>query len=382
MTEQPDTEDVWARLRAPFDTSWIEKLPKPLQRNDDNKGRCQAETPANGRGGPFYSADGYYCGGWHARSVHLDYIGHAGITMRLNDVVGPAGWDLEPVATTDDGLPLMRGGEFWARLTILDVSKVDLAANYNSTQEAWGDALRRTAMRFGIGTYLWAKSEFAAELAAYREPSDARAQEVADLIDAGKLTDLDQAVAEAKAGGYLEHVIRLGEGEGTLAAYIEHARTYIEAPKAPQEVASGAEETPAPPPATDEPTAPPAGRQEAAQPPENMPADIPAANTAAPRVDPLELARATLEERDPQAIRTMWEMADAAGVLNADVIAVVGDDDLAAIDLTNTTRMPLRGLLIAANGYVTRHNAAIRDLGAPIDTPPVEDPPADPWPQQ
>jgi hypothetical protein len=165
-------ETVWERLAAPFPQEDLERLPKALSREDRNKGRC--EDTDRGR---QFSADGYYCGGWHVRSVHLTYVGHAGITTRLNQVLTPAGWDFGPlVSHPQSGLPFMERGEFWGTLTIEDpetgnrVSKTDLAANYNSTQEAWGDALRRCAMRFGVGTYLWSKSEAAHAQAQYAEP--------------------------------------------------------------------------------------------------------------------------------------------------------------------------------------------------------------------
>lgn len=160
--------NVWEALAAPFPQEDLERLPKALSRDDRNKGRCQE--------GSQVSADGFYCGGWHARSVHLTYVGHAGITTRLNTVLGPAGWDFGPMARTPEGLPLIARGEFWATLSVKDpdtgewVRKSDLAANFNSTQEAWGDALRRTAMRFGVGTYLWSKSEAAHAQAQYAEP--------------------------------------------------------------------------------------------------------------------------------------------------------------------------------------------------------------------
>jgi hypothetical protein len=150
--------ETWAALTAPFPADWIEKLPKPVKSKDDDKGRCVE--------GSRYSADDHYCGKWHARSVHLDYVGHAGITMRLNSILGPGGWEFTPYGHTDQGTPLMTQSVFFAQLTILDVTKWDMAANFNGPQEAYGDALRRCAMRFGIGTYLWSKSEAAANLAA------------------------------------------------------------------------------------------------------------------------------------------------------------------------------------------------------------------------
>lgn len=168
------TRETWERLAAPFAQDDLEKLPKPLKARDDNKGRCEA--------GSYYSADGHGCGGWHARSVHLDYVGHAGITQRLNDVLGPQGWDFAPMAYTPEGLPVMGREQFWGALTIRvegqEVTKYDVAANYNGPQEAWGDALRRCAMRFGVGTYLWSKSEAALALKmATDQPPEAPAQQ-------------------------------------------------------------------------------------------------------------------------------------------------------------------------------------------------------------
>lgn len=157
-------EFIWARLTRPFPDEDLERLPKPLRRDDDRKGKCDGSEP-------WTSTDGHYCGGWHSRAVHLTYIGHAGITMRLNDVLGPGGWDYHPYALGDNGLPMMAQGQpFWAHLTILGVTKWDVAVNFTSLQEAYGDALRRCAMRFGIGTYLWAKSDMARALAENADP--------------------------------------------------------------------------------------------------------------------------------------------------------------------------------------------------------------------
>lgn len=153
---QDERDPIWAHLARPFEDTWIEKLPRNIKKGDERKAQCE-DTPA----GRTVSADGHFCGGWHARSLHLDYVGHAGITMRLNEDVGPENWTLEPLGTLDNGLPAHTGQVFWVKLTILGVSKIDVAENFKNTQEAWGDALRRAAMRFGIGTYLWSKSEYA-----------------------------------------------------------------------------------------------------------------------------------------------------------------------------------------------------------------------------
>lgn len=166
MTER---DPRWAQLIEPFPADWIERLPKQLRRGDDNRGRCAPGSP--------YTADGHTCGGYHARAVHLDYIGHAGITMRLNDVVGPENWSWEPLAFDTDGMPIMGRNEFWIRLTILGTTKYGVGDDFNgSAKQAIGDALRNAAMRFGIGTYLWSKSDAALALASNVDDSPAERQ--------------------------------------------------------------------------------------------------------------------------------------------------------------------------------------------------------------
>lgn len=186
--------DMWAALTAPFPPDWVEKLPKPVAR-DGEKGRCNNDR---------ISADGHHCGGWHSRAVHLDYIGHAGITMRLNAVVGPGGWDFQPYAENADGLPLMSQATFAARLTIAGVTKWDMAAQFNGPQEAYGDALRRCAMRFGIGTYLWSKSDAALAFAqsadvppepAPQDPAPAPAQGDQEMTYTAKQVQVNETVA-------------------------------------------------------------------------------------------------------------------------------------------------------------------------------------------
>lgn len=162
----PDTIDnaeTWAALTASFPDDWVERLPRPVRSGDNEKGRCEE--------GAWFSADGHYCGGWHARSVHLSYVGHAGITMRLNSILGPGGWEFHPFALGADDLPLI-GRQFYARLTIMGVTHWDLADNFSGPQEAYGDALRRCAMRFGIGTYLWSKSDHALNVARANTPDE------------------------------------------------------------------------------------------------------------------------------------------------------------------------------------------------------------------
>jgi hypothetical protein len=189
-------------LSAPFAADELEKLPKQMRGKDDDKGKCERGTR--------YSADGHYCGGWHARSIHLDYVGHAGITDRLN-AVDPL-WTWEPMAFTPHGTPLMSDGGMWAKLTVLGVTRIgfgDAAGKTgpNAIKECIGDFLRNAAMRFGVATYLWSKSEAAAakkidELEQQEvqqpkasQPAQPTPQQLADkaLTDAG--TDLEKLQA-------------------------------------------------------------------------------------------------------------------------------------------------------------------------------------------
>lgn len=153
------TDDYEARLTLlskVFPADEVEKLPKQMSRNDDTKYGCKRGTQA--------SADGHFCGGYHARSMHLDYIGHAGITDRLNQV-DPL-WFWKPMAHSQSGTPLIENGGMWGYLTVLGVTRIGYGDapgknGGNAMKEIIGDFLRNAAMRFGVGTYLWGKSEAA-----------------------------------------------------------------------------------------------------------------------------------------------------------------------------------------------------------------------------
>jgi hypothetical protein len=209
-------------LSAPFAANEIEKLPRAMRSKDEDKGKCER--------GSRYSADGHYCGGWHARSIHLDYVGHAGITDRLN-AVDPL-WTWEPMAFTPHGTPLMSDGGMWAKLTILGVTRIgfgDAAGKNgpNAIKECIGDFLRNAAMRFGVATYLWSKSEAAAakkldefEEQEAQQPQQAKAPRPAVnpeqiLTDAG--TDLQK----------LQAVRHWATGAGAPQEYLDRVEAAI-----------------------------------------------------------------------------------------------------------------------------------------------------------
>lgn len=127
------------------DPSTLAKLPKPLKR-DSEKGKCKD------------------CGGWHGLpAIHLDYMGHAEITLALIDI-DPL-WTWEPLAI-HDGLPVIskEGNRLvmWARLTVCGKSIIGVgtceSGKGDPEKELIGDFLRNAAMRFGIATKLWSKA--------------------------------------------------------------------------------------------------------------------------------------------------------------------------------------------------------------------------------
>lgn len=162
----PDNAALKA-LREPFKPEQIDKLPKVLSRDDKDKGRCAP--------GSKYTADGAVCNGYHAKAVHLDYVGHAQVTARLLDV-DPL-WSWEPFAIDDRGLPALDpNGGLWIRLTVAGMTRIGYGdaqgkSGPNAVKEAIGDALRNAAMRFGVALDLWSKSDIgtAAETQAARE---------------------------------------------------------------------------------------------------------------------------------------------------------------------------------------------------------------------
>ena len=157
----PITPEQALALRKPFPGESVGKLPKPVRSQDPDKGKCVA--------GSKYSADGHYCGGYHSRSMHLDYVGHAATTDRLLTV--DPDWSWEPFALDDAGLPALdRGGNLWIRLTICGTTRIGVGDG-KSAKECIGDAIRNAAMRFGVALDLWAKEDLVefAQAAAHRQ---------------------------------------------------------------------------------------------------------------------------------------------------------------------------------------------------------------------
>ena len=181
-------------LRKPFPPEVIGKLPKQVQKDDRDRGKCEP--------GSRYSADGAHCGGYHARSVHLDYVGHAAVTDRLL-TVDPE-WSWEPLALDEHGLPAYQGGNLWIKLTICGTTRLGVGDG-KSLKECIGDAIRNAAMRFGVALDLWAKEnlvEFAQAAASHQTApvsiDDEQLIELLALYAEADLTDPDKALAVAR----------------------------------------------------------------------------------------------------------------------------------------------------------------------------------------
>jgi hypothetical protein len=128
------------------DPALLSKLPKPTRKNA-NKGLCNV------------------CGGWHGLpAIHLDYMGHADVTLALIaiDPLFDYGW-----LTHDDGTMLIvdRSGrmvlEGWLEVHGVRRRCVGTceSGKMEPEKELIGDLLRNGAMRFGVATALWSKSD-------------------------------------------------------------------------------------------------------------------------------------------------------------------------------------------------------------------------------
>jgi hypothetical protein len=213
-------DDVWKRLTAPFELDQIEKRPQV------NCWKCTANKKKPG---------GRELCDEHARKVgcnicgqfmtaghmHLDYVGHAGITMRLNEVLTPAGWNWRPMAYTPVGTPLLSDGGMWILLTIGGVTRIGFGDASGKTmspsaiKEIIGDGIRNAGMRFGIATYLWSKSNAAEQLK--NLPSEPDEDYATSLATAWDLAELYQVASR------LKHAVEAGAVSEALAALLRRA---------------------------------------------------------------------------------------------------------------------------------------------------------------
>lgn len=141
-----DIEKQLEKLREDFDPSVIGKKPIAVAK-DGNKTRCST------------------CHQYLAPHQHIDFLGHAAVTDRLNSV--DPHWTWEPMGYTPEGLPAVRVNNnmasLWIKLTVCGKTIPEVgtcAANKPEVEkELVSDAIGRAAMRFGVGLGLWSKTQ-------------------------------------------------------------------------------------------------------------------------------------------------------------------------------------------------------------------------------
>lgn len=224
-TTERTRAEALALLQREFAADEIELLPRYIGPRDANK---RPTNPKQHCG---------ICGGYHPEpSIHLSYVGHAGITMRLNEA--DPEWQWEPMGTNPDGTPAFSKDGLWIWLTVLGkrlpaFGDADGKTGGNAVKEAIGDAIRNGAMRFGVGTYLWGKSEKAkAQLArglqGTDEPppsetaptaSDATLALLRDLREKLKVDDDKYAEQLARCGVDRDTALAQADAETLVSAY-------------------------------------------------------------------------------------------------------------------------------------------------------------------
>lgn len=116
------SKEIQEALAAPFQPEEIDFLPR---------------TPQNGR------------------ALALPYIGARSVMQRLDAVVGPENWSFDFEVITPPG-----GVGTWVkgRLTVLGITKCDAGEGGDEEEplkSAVSDALKRCAVHFGVGRYLY-----------------------------------------------------------------------------------------------------------------------------------------------------------------------------------------------------------------------------------
>jgi len=183
------TYDMLEKLRAPFDPELIEHLPRQKWK------KAWEDQPSQ-------TCD--ECGGYHPSArytIHLDYVGHAGVTSRLLEV-DPL-WEWEPLAYTEQGLPQFdQFGGLWIKLTVCGVTRLgygDATGKQPGTtavKEIIGDAIRNAAMRFGVALDLWSK----ADLHSQKNPGAIEDDTPRQTSTKGRRTNADEASGAPRQG--------------------------------------------------------------------------------------------------------------------------------------------------------------------------------------
>ena len=108
------------------------------------------------------------------------YVEHSVISQRLLEVVGPHDFAVDRVLTSADGVVVGCTATLTVeidgrRVSITEVGDVERPGDNNGTnlKNAASDAIKRCAMRIGVGLSLWSQENYYLDKAlAKREPAD------------------------------------------------------------------------------------------------------------------------------------------------------------------------------------------------------------------
>lgn len=145
-----------AKLREPFPASMIGKLPRVTCKTcSQSAGKvCARHELKKCRECKNYITTAH---------MHLDYVGHAAVTDRIQSV--DPEWYWVPRAVDEHGVPLIdRNGGMWIDITILGVTRpaygdAEGKSGGDAVKAAISDAIKNGAMRFGVGLDLWSKED-------------------------------------------------------------------------------------------------------------------------------------------------------------------------------------------------------------------------------
>jgi hypothetical protein len=96
------------------------------------------------------------------------YVEHSVISQRLLEVVGPHDFAIERIVTNPDGvvvgctatLTVTIDGKQVSITEVGDVERPDPSANGSNLKTAASDAIKRCAMRLGVGLHLWSQDNY------------------------------------------------------------------------------------------------------------------------------------------------------------------------------------------------------------------------------
>jgi hypothetical protein len=108
------------------------------------------------------------------------YVEHSVISQRLLEVLGPHDFAIERIVTNPDGvvvgctatLTVTIDGKQVSITEAGDVERPDPSANGSNLKTASSDAIKRCAMRLGVGLHLWSQDNYYLDKALEKRKGD------------------------------------------------------------------------------------------------------------------------------------------------------------------------------------------------------------------